>query len=65
MAHLQDGIQENVQYIQKIEVFNEEDINIWVGKASFNSYILGEMCRPATEKVTRVETQLALHEVIV
>ena len=31
MVHLQDTLKEDIQYIQKIEVVNEEDINTWVG----------------------------------
>ena len=56
MTHLQDRLQEDVQYLQKIEVVNEEDINTWVGQASVSNYILENMCRSAAEKVTCVET---------
>ena len=45
---LQDRLQEDTHYIQKIEVFNEEDINTWVGKASVNVHILEYVCSFAT-----------------
>ena len=48
-----------------MEVDNEEDVNTWVGQASVNNYILEDMCRSALEKVTCVESPLAIHELIV
>ena len=51
MAYLQDKLQEDIQYIHNIEVFNEEDLNTWVGQAYINTYILKGMCRSASEKV--------------
>ena len=44
---------------------NEEDINLWVGHTFINPHILGGMCRSSTEKVTHVQTQLAVHEVTI
>ena len=40
MAHFQDRIQEDIEYIRKVEAFNEEDINHLVGKALVNTYLL-------------------------
>ena len=40
MAHLQDRLQEYIEYIRKVESFNEEDINHLVGKALVNTYLL-------------------------
>ena len=63
MAHLQEILQEDVQYIQKMEVINEEYVKTWVGQASVSNYILEDVCRYSPEKVTHVETQFAMHEV--
>ena len=64
MVYLQHRIQEDVQYIQKMEVINE-DVKTWDAQASVSNYILEDMCRYTFEKVTHMETQLAMHEVIV
>ena len=48
LRHLQETLEEDTQYIQKIEVFNEEDINLWVGKAYVNTHILGDRCKSST-----------------
>ena len=63
MAHLQDRLQEDIEYIRKVEVFNAEDINHLVGQASVNAYLLEDMCKDATEEVTCLEAQLAINEV--
>ena len=63
MAHLQERLQEDIQYFQKIEFVNKEDINTWVGLASVSNYILEDVCRSTLAKVTCVETQLEMHEV--
>ena len=49
MAHLQDRLQEDIEYIIKIEHFNEEYINHFVGKASINIDLLEDMCKTAAE----------------
>ena len=56
IAYLQDRLQEDVQYIQKMEVVNEEDVKNWVAQASVSSYILEDVCRSTPKKVTHVET---------
>ena len=43
MGHFQDRLQEDIQYLQKIEVLNEEDINTWAGQASVSNYILEDV----------------------
>ena len=65
VTHLQEILEEDIQYIQKIEVFNKEDINLSVGQDFVNTHILGDMCKYATEKVTRVQTHLEVHKVTV
>ena len=65
MAYLQDILHEDEQYIQKVEIINEADVRTWVAQASVSNYILEDLYRTTPERVTRVETQLAVHEVIV
>ena len=47
MVHLQDTLEEDIEYIRKIESFNEEYINHFVGQASVNTYLLEDMCKTA------------------
>ena len=56
MKHLLDILQEDIEYIRNVEVFNEEDINHLVGHASVNTYILEDICKATTKKVTCIET---------
>ena len=53
---MQDRLQDDVQYIQKMEVVNEEDVKTCVAKASVSNHILENVCRYAPKMVTRVET---------
>ena len=46
-----------------MEFINEEDVKIWIAKASVNNQILENVCKSSLEKVTHVETSLAMHEV--
>ena len=48
-----------------MEIINEEDVTNWVVQASASNYILEELYRTNLERVTHVETQLVVHEVIV
>ena len=56
MEHLQDSMQEDLEYIRKVDSFIEEDIHHFVGKASINAYLLEDMCKSAAEEVERLET---------
>ena len=48
-----------------MEVVNEEDVKTWIAQAYVSNHILENMCKSSPEKVTHVETQLAMHEVTV
>ena len=65
MTHLLDKLQEDIEYIIKVEVFNEEDINHFVGKDYVNAYLLEDMCKAVEEEVACIETQFSIHEVTV
>ena len=56
MAQLQDRLQEDIEYIRKVDAFTEEDIHHFVRQAFVNSYFLEDMCKSAAEEVARIET---------
>ena len=56
-------MREDLLYIIKMDAFTEEDIHHYVGQASINAYLLGEICKATTEGVAHIETQLSIHEV--
>ena len=63
MAQLQDRLQEDTEYIRKVDAFTEEYIHHFVGNASINSYLLEDMCKNVAEEVACIETHLSIHEV--
>ena len=63
MVYLEDRLHGDVQYIHKLEIINEEDVMTWVAEASVSNYILEDLYRTTPKRVTRVETQLVVHEV--
>ena len=56
VAYIQDRLHEDEQYIQKIEIINEEDIKTWVSQDSVNKYVLEYLYRLPPTIVTNVET---------
>ena len=63
VAYLHDILHEDEQYIQKIEIINEEDVRTWVAQAYVSNYILEDLYRTTPKRVTRMETQLVIHKV--
>ena len=65
VVYLQDRLHEDEQYIQKLEIINEDNVRTWVAQDSITNYILDDLYRATPEKVTYVDSQLAMHEVTV
>ena len=63
LKNLQDKLQKDEQSIQQIKSINEEAIKIWVAQASVHKYILEDLLRLTSPKVTEIESQLAKNEV--
>ena len=64
ITQVQDGLQEDLDYIRKMEAFTEEDIHHFVEQASINAYLLKDIYKAAAERVARIETQLSIYEVM-
>ena len=55
--------QEDIEYIRKVDDFTEEYIHHFVGNSYVNAYLLEHMCKVAAEELTRLETNMSIHEV--
>ena len=64
MAYLQDKLHEDEQNIQKIEIISKEVVKTWIAQASVSNYLLEYLYRLTPTKVTNVETQLDVQEVM-
>ena len=56
-------MQEDLEYIKKVDSFTKEDIHHFVEHASINAYLLEDIFKVAAEGVAHIETQLSIHEV--
>ena len=56
MAQLQDRLQEDIEYIRKVDAFTEEDIHHFVGHSYVIAYLLEDICNTAAEEVVCTET---------
>ena len=50
LVYLQDRLQEDVQYIQKVEVVNKEDVKTLVGKSFVGNHILEDVSDPPQKR---------------
>ena len=63
MAQLRDRLQEDIEYIRKVDDFTEEDIHHFVSKFSVDAYLFENMFKAATKELACLEMQLSIHEV--
>ena len=65
MKNIQDRLHEDEQSIQKIEDISKEVVKILIAQAVVNNYLLEDLLRLTPPKVTKVESQLCVHEITV
>ena len=42
-------LQEDIEYIEKVDAFTEEDIHHFVGQAYVNAYLLEDICKTTSK----------------
>ena len=58
-------MEEDEQSIQKIEGISEEVVKNWIAQTSISNYLLEYLYIVTPPKMTKIESQLVVHEVIV
>ena len=65
MVYLQDILHEDEQNIQKIEFISKEVVKTQIALAYVSNYLLEDLYRLTRPKMTLVEGQIAVHEVLI
>ena len=65
LKFLQEILFEDEQYIKNMEIISEEYVKTWLAEASISNHLLEDLYRLTLAKVTKVESELAIHEVTV
>ena len=65
MKYIQDILQEDDLSIQQIKGITEKVVHIWVSQEVVSNFLLEYHLRVTPPKVSKIQSQLAIHEVTV